>query len=591
MHEICDCSPLLFRLILNYRIEFIINSLNSNIMKTFIRGIRDIILCFPLLIGLRLAAQSIASKTIEVGNFNALVNADGVLFYDGSNLNIFNVPKEGTVSSLFAANLWIGGLDLGSELHIAAQTYKQSGSDFWPGPLDTITASIDSATMSAYNKVFDISKLAVDSFKAGLGISQEILDWPGNGDVSKGISQQMAPYIDVDQDGHYDPYNGDYPDVRGDKMLWFVYNDAYDVHGETSGDKLGVEIRASIYGYDCAIDTDAYNSFFVHYDIYNRSSYSYNNVYLGTWADIDLGFYLDDYIGSMVDQHSFYGYNGDADDDSPLGYGTDLVAQSVTILKGPYADMNDGRDNDLDGFVDEPDEVIGLSGFMYYNNDFSNTGNPDSSLHFYNYMKSVWKDGEHLTYGGNGYGDTLNCDYMFPGNSDTAGFGTGGVPQPEWSEMSVGNTPSDRRGVAGIGPLTFDPEQKITLDMAYVFAQNLSDPNDSLSLDLLKNRIQNIRNRFEIGDLKACSGLSEIVEANETFIEVFPNPAKDVINVLLPDAASYNIKIRDVLGRELINVQIQNQIEHALDIRKIPSGYYFLSVEGTEIFSEKVLVE
>ena len=360
--------------------------------QNFTLQIKNVILYLMLLISIQSYAQYVANTTFEVGNIITIVNADGRLFQDdANNSNLFQVPKEGNVSTIYDANLWIGGLDSGAQIHLAAQTYRQTGTDFWPGPLDTVNASIDAATMTSYDKIYSISKLAVDSFKTGLGISQEIIDWPGNGDITKGISKQMAPYIDVNYDGNYNPNDGDYPDVKGDKMLWFVYNDAYDVHGESGGAKLGVEIRCSVYGYDCTQDDDIYNSLFVHYDIINRSSYEYNNVFLGTWADIDLGNYDDDYIGSMVDQNSFYGYNGDANDNG--GYGYDLAAQSVSILKGPVADLNDGVDNNNDGLTDEVDETIGLSNFIYYNNDLTVMGNPDSLEHFYNYLSNKWKDG------------------------------------------------------------------------------------------------------------------------------------------------------------------------------------------------------
>jgi len=34
----------------------------------------------------------------------------------------------------FSGALWIGGKDNGGNLKLAAMTYRQRGSDFWPGP-------------------------------------------------------------------------------------------------------------------------------------------------------------------------------------------------------------------------------------------------------------------------------------------------------------------------------------------------------------------------------------------------------------------------------------------------------------------------
>ena len=35
-----------------------------------------------------------------------------------------------------------------------------------------------------------------------------------------------------------------------------------------------------------------------------------------------------------------------------------------------------------------------MSKFVYYNNDFSDHGNPEDAIHYYNYLKGIWKDGK-----------------------------------------------------------------------------------------------------------------------------------------------------------------------------------------------------
>ena len=42
------------------------------------------------------------------------------------------------------------------------------------------------------------------------------------------------------------------------------------------------------------------NTLFVNMKIYNRGNYNLNDVYVGTWTDYDLGYYLDDYVGCNV---------------------------------------------------------------------------------------------------------------------------------------------------------------------------------------------------------------------------------------------------------------------------------------------------
>ena len=47
----------------------------------------------------------------------------------------YEIPKNSGKHSMFAGSLWIGGLDDDDQLKVAAQTYRQSGNDFWPGPI------------------------------------------------------------------------------------------------------------------------------------------------------------------------------------------------------------------------------------------------------------------------------------------------------------------------------------------------------------------------------------------------------------------------------------------------------------------------
>src|SRR5205823_238167 len=107
-----------------------------------------------------------------------------------------------------------------------------------------------------------------------------------------------------------------------------------------------------------------------------RSDTDYFNVYIGIYTDVDLGNYLDDYVGCRVDGDYGFGYNADNDDEGAMGYGVNPPMISVAVLKGPLADLNDGLDNNHNGVIDEPGEACMMNHFTYYNNDFNPQGNP-----------------------------------------------------------------------------------------------------------------------------------------------------------------------------------------------------------------------
>ena len=61
-----------------------------------------------------------------------------------------------------------------------------------------------------------------------------------------------------------------------------------------------------------------------------------------------------------------------------------------------------------------------------------------------------------MTYGGDGHGagagsTTDLCNFMFPGTSDAE------FPGQEWTEVTAGNIPADRRFLQSAGPFTLEP--------------------------------------------------------------------------------------------------------------------------------------
>ncbi len=105
----------------------------------------------------------------------------------------YQVPKrinddDPRFTSIFAGALWMGGQDINGQLKIAAVTFRQSGNDFWPGPLNTTSADIDLATCAQFDKFYGVSRAMVDKFNgwynAGLddgvnGTTTQIDEYPG----------------------------------------------------------------------------------------------------------------------------------------------------------------------------------------------------------------------------------------------------------------------------------------------------------------------------------------------------------------------------------------------------------------------------
>ena len=182
-------------------------------------------------------ANAQTSADLDINNIKARINSGGDLFWDFNSAK-FEAPKGSGINSIFAGNLWIAGVDAGNQVHAACQTYRQNGVDFWPGPMDTINVSCPSAVYSSptWNRVWKVNKTTVDSFVLGLfgtNIPLSISSWPGNGDANYNQAKKLAPFYDVNNDGIYNPTQGDYPLIQGDQAIYFIYNDVASGHGET----------------------------------------------------------------------------------------------------------------------------------------------------------------------------------------------------------------------------------------------------------------------------------------------------------------------------------------------------------------------
>src|SRR5215203_7468156 len=111
-----------------------------------------------LLASLNFSAISQGFDYFDINNIKARINADGHLFWDEIGTASFEVPQGGGKHSIFAGGLWIGGYDNNGNLRTAAQTYRQSGGDFWPGPYGVDTLN------TFWHRVWKISREEIDTF-------------------------------------------------------------------------------------------------------------------------------------------------------------------------------------------------------------------------------------------------------------------------------------------------------------------------------------------------------------------------------------------------------------------------------------------
>lgn len=536
---------------------------------------------------------------LDVNQVRARIWNNGSMFWDLTGNALYETPKGSGKTPIFAEGLWIGGRDSQDKIHIAAQTYRLSGSDFWPGPLDTINASIDSSVYRQYDKLWKIDRYTVNDFiynyrngsvANGTYLIPDIIqNWPAHGTGS--ISRSLAPFVDNNHDGIYRPFDGDYPKIKGDQMFWWVFNDNFSSHGETrSPYNLGVEIHGCAYAYNCPLlingDSVINYTTFYHYDIFNRSDTAYHDVYLGIYTDVDLGDYLDDFVGCDTVIDVAFAYNGDDDDryyDS--GYGLHPPMINLAFLKGPEASPNDTIDNNHNGTIDEPGENCMMNYFIYWNSDPTAIGNPTSALNYYYRMQGRWLDNSHMVYGGSGYdrSSTNYTNYMFSGPPyDT----TSGWSESHPCSGCISNEPSDRRIFVSSGPFDLPAHSKRSLDYAYVFTREPNYPNGpNTSLAVNRDQVMRIKHFFET-DSFPCTHLFDIddLKNEELSVNLYPNPAhlEIFVSTMITESVLKTFFITDILGKEILKTKTFSPLYYRINLTSFKPGIYFLHLQAND---------
>lgn len=498
-----------------------------------------------------LYAQTFNHKNLEVNNLKVSIQSNGEMHRDSNLFLASEIPLNNTNSTIYAQSLWIGGVDNNSELRLAGNTYRQTGNDFWPGP---IANSYDAIYDEQYDHVWHLKKTDIENHiinynTTGYVTPTSIESWPANGNTSNGEAENLAPYADINSNNIYEPSLGDYPLIRGDEALYAIFNDDRTIHTETGGQKIMAEVHQMLYAYDTPSSFNN-NVVYSHYTIYNRSqSYSFPNFYVSTWLDLQNL----EFSGTHVPKNLIYSY-----DTLPNTiYGPNAPTTGIVSLNHT------------------------LTHSMLYQNSFDGlSGNPSIATDFYNYMNANWKNGASLTNNGN------QTSYIYPGDSDT-------INNASWFNYNASSNLADRRMVGTSSFINFGPGDKLCIDNAIVFAYD-STLTGLDQLNHLFNTTDQVQDFYDTqyDNCEDVSDLSiyETVDLNNQNLSIYQN--NHTITVSLKQAAQADIRlnITDVLGRN-IKQQILNKGEVSVDINleNTTPGTYFVQCSD-KAFSRSIQV-
>ncbi|OSZ78744.1 hypothetical protein CAP35_10995 [Chitinophagaceae bacterium IBVUCB1] len=519
---------------------------------------------------------------LDVNKIKAPVSTHGELWWNpATSKAACEFPKgSGKLANSLGA-LWMSGYDGSGNLHISTQVFRQEGNDYWPGPLFSATA-LPYAVSQGWSKVWKVTASDINTFLSTTthtvtNTPISILEWPAkNNPYAKGkagvllsITTDMAPFVDANGDGEYNPLQGDFPRMKGDEMLWWVFNDNGATHNNSKGSSLGMQIRATAYGYNRG--TKVGNILFYEYLITNMSGIAYNNFRCALFNDAELGWYRDDYVGFDSVRRMGIAYNANSTDGSgqPEAYGASIPVTGVTILQTPS---------------DVGNTYAPLANFMYYNNDNTLTGNPDSATQYNNYIRGMWRDGLILKndfagagISSNGRTGSVNANYAYTGDPKI---------KTQWSECASANTPADRRFVLSASDYSFG----IGATTKFAFALVITDTSsnnycDSVSFDNVKELADTAWKYYYAPPPALTVSSTEPLQ-----LTAYPNPVKDMLFVnSIIDIK--NVLVYDVNGKKQnVSYNVSGK-RTEINTIALPVGMYTLLISNGQDTYRSIFVK
>ena len=508
--------------------------------------------------------------TLEFNNVRAYLSTDGHFFNNPTGVGGYEVPRVfvNPTSAIFSNTFWFGGPDINGSVKLAGQKHPDgSFQDYYPGPLSTFggvagqygDANITQVQMAQYDQIWTISKGEIQHHiqnynTMGYTPISMIASWPAHGDPTLGEAYYLAPFVDVNNDGHYDPMDGDYPEIRGDQAAYMILNDKGGLHFGSLSDPIGLELHIMTYQFaSSTFDTYIDNTTFVNIRFINRSTQSIGDFKFSNFLDADIGNGVDDYMGTLPSKNLVYGYNGNNIDSQ---YGPGPPAIGVMTLCQP------------------------IESSCYFNDNSSFAQMPNIGPEFYGYMDAKWgNSGSAFTYGGNGYGGTNPTQFLYDDFTN-------------WSEISEGNPPGDRRMLLTTSPGLADgsirPGFQGNIDLAFIYAR---DTTYTASVDSLFVVADSVQTFFDNRITGTCqSGYLTLPEqqTEDVNVQVYPNPTHSKFMIEAPGV--FDMEIYDISGKLIskANGVLPNQSIEAPE----QTGIYLVKIIlNNDSTSQKLIVK
>lgn len=398
-------------------------------------------------------------------------------------------PRGGNKTLVYSAGLWMG-CKMGKGYRASVAEYD---ADFTPGPVVNGSPLPD-------NDKFRIYKIARNDSPQS---NPDYAEWP---------YEQGAPALksstgedSLDEDGLR------VPRLMGDQTFWGVFNDLnLSNHTSDPGSILPMGAEVQLLAWSDEWPGSLGRTVFLNYLIINRGDSVWRDARFGLWADPDLGRAGDDLAGSDSALGLAYCYNSGPD----LVYGDAPPAVGIALITGP-------------GTPSLGDSVWSVARHRWIAN---RRGLPVSG-------SVIWGNGGDPTGESNVYyvlsgQDETGLPLVDPSNNSPTTYSYSGDPVA--GSGWIDNSPSDRRFIISIGPLTVARGDTIEITAAVVVGQG----GDALgSITSLKQAAQTARALYQGRFAPAISSVADALPGACPNIVSFEEPIELDFDFIRPAAA------------------------------------------------------
>ena len=387
-----------------------------------------------------------------------------------------------------------------------------------------------------------------------------------------------APFYDLNENGFYDPSDGETPGIaNADQVIWYVTTDAdetvcNDLYGT---DPIDIEMQVSVFGYD-EPNNLVNNSLFKLVKIINKGDEELTEAFISIWSDPDVGDYTNDLVGIDTLQEMMFAYNGSLSDEDFDAYELAPPAVGYKLIYGPLVESE--GDTGIFNFKEKYGaKNLGLSSFGYFEaggiySDPGPYGDTEAAREFYNLMRGFTP-----------IDDLDNPTPWLDENGNETKFPFSGDPVTGAGHIDSG--PSDRRMVMNMGPFTLNVGD--TVEFVLAIGGGIGQNNINSITELRQNMGESkthLLSQFGLNLGISSSNLS-IPNRYELF-QNHPNPFNPItkINIHLPKSEHVQLTVYNILGEEvrtLINSEKvageYNLLWDGTNFRGAPvsSGIYF----------------